>query len=248
MPPPIPLSGAAAWYSGGSQSGSASSAAKRGLIASHAASGDDAPAIVVSTSATNARTTCVSRTSSPTMVVPLAVGRTARPGHRTTSRRRPSSRLAAWRRAARDPTQDTPPPGRRKDVHGLAARRGVAGHGRALVPRAAAAPFAAYGFAAGTRRALAERFPFAPFRQGWRPPFRGVWRSGRAQATAHHAHDPGSCARRRLGHHAADRGTPLGRRPERRPTSRGSPEPVVPARFPLFEVARAGRSRTQHGG
>ena len=31
-----------------------------------------------------------------------------------------------------------PPHGRRKDVHGLATRRGVARHGRALVPRAAA--------------------------------------------------------------------------------------------------------------
>ena len=30
MPPPIPLSGAAAWYSAGSQSGSASSSANRG--------------------------------------------------------------------------------------------------------------------------------------------------------------------------------------------------------------------------
>jgi predicted metal-dependent enzyme (double-stranded beta helix superfamily) len=39
MPPPIPLSGAAAWYSPGSQSGSASSSANRGLIAAQACSG-----------------------------------------------------------------------------------------------------------------------------------------------------------------------------------------------------------------
>ena len=42
MPPPIPLSLAAARYSTGSQSGSASSSANRGLIASQASSGDDA--------------------------------------------------------------------------------------------------------------------------------------------------------------------------------------------------------------
>ena len=64
MPPPIPLSGAAAWYSEGSQSGSASSSAKRGLSASQACSGDAAAAIVAWTSATNERTTGVSRTNS----------------------------------------------------------------------------------------------------------------------------------------------------------------------------------------
>ena len=45
MPPPIPLSGAAAWYWAGSQSGSASSSANRGRRASQACSGDDAEAI-----------------------------------------------------------------------------------------------------------------------------------------------------------------------------------------------------------
>src|SRR5919201_6197847 len=65
MPPPIPPSGAAAWYSTGSQSGSASSAANRGLIASAAAAGAGASAIAACTSATNARTTGVLRTNSP---------------------------------------------------------------------------------------------------------------------------------------------------------------------------------------
>src|SRR2546423_10274222 len=64
MPPPIPPSGAASWYSTGSQSGSARSSANRGLIASQASSGDAAPAIAVSASATNPRTTGVSRTNS----------------------------------------------------------------------------------------------------------------------------------------------------------------------------------------
>ena len=64
MPPPIPLSGAGAWYSAGSQSGSASSSANRGLRASQACSGDVAAAIVAWTSATNDRTTAVSRTNS----------------------------------------------------------------------------------------------------------------------------------------------------------------------------------------
>src|SRR5882672_4864170 len=64
MPPPIPLSGAAAWYSAGSQPGSASSSANRGLRASQACSGDAASPIVAWTSATNERTTGVSRTNS----------------------------------------------------------------------------------------------------------------------------------------------------------------------------------------
>src|SRR6188508_1555964 len=68
MPPPIPLSGASAWNPAGSQSGSASSSEKRGRMASHAASGDEEPAIACSTSETNARTTCVSRTNSPSIV------------------------------------------------------------------------------------------------------------------------------------------------------------------------------------
>jgi hypothetical protein len=45
MPPPIPLSSAGARYAAGSQSGSASSSANDGLIASQAYTGDDAPAI-----------------------------------------------------------------------------------------------------------------------------------------------------------------------------------------------------------
>ena len=69
MPPPIPLSGAAAWYSAGSQSASASSSANRGLIPSQASSGEEAPAIVAWTSATNARTTGVSRTNSALVVL-----------------------------------------------------------------------------------------------------------------------------------------------------------------------------------
>ena len=71
MPPPIPLSGAAAWYSAGSQSGSASSSANRGRRASQACSGDDAEAIVSRTSSTNARTTAVSRTNSSSMTAIL---------------------------------------------------------------------------------------------------------------------------------------------------------------------------------
>src|SRR5438034_6758235 len=69
MPPPIPLSGAADWYSAGSQSGSASSSANRGLRASQACSGDVAAAIVAWTSATNERTTAVSRTKGSLMSV-----------------------------------------------------------------------------------------------------------------------------------------------------------------------------------
>src|SRR5215207_11485239 len=65
MPPPIPLSSAAARYSAGSQSGSASSSANDGLMASQASAGDDAPAIVAWTRATNALTTRVSRRNSP---------------------------------------------------------------------------------------------------------------------------------------------------------------------------------------
>src|SRR5215467_14391625 len=64
MPPPIPLSGAGAWYTGGSQSGSLRSSANRGLIASHAPAGELAAAIAASTAATKARTTGVSRTNS----------------------------------------------------------------------------------------------------------------------------------------------------------------------------------------
>jgi hypothetical protein len=64
MPPPIPLSGAAAWYWAGSQSGSARSSANRGLSDSQACSGDKAAAIVARTSATNPRTTSVPRTNS----------------------------------------------------------------------------------------------------------------------------------------------------------------------------------------
>ena len=64
MPPPIPLSGAAAWYSAGSQSGSASSSANRGRRASQACSGEETAAIVAWTSSTNARTTGVPRTNS----------------------------------------------------------------------------------------------------------------------------------------------------------------------------------------
>ena len=48
MPPPIPLSGAAAWNSPGSQSESASSPAKLGVIAAHASCGEEAVAIAVS--------------------------------------------------------------------------------------------------------------------------------------------------------------------------------------------------------
>src|SRR5438093_6809819 len=64
MPPPIPLSGAGTRYSPGSQSGSASRLANRGLIASQASSGEAAPAIATRTSATKARTVGVSRTNS----------------------------------------------------------------------------------------------------------------------------------------------------------------------------------------
>src|ERR1700746_2595785 len=60
----MPLSGAAAWYSAGSHSGSASSSAKRGRRGSQACSGDEEPAIVACTSATKARTTGVPRTNS----------------------------------------------------------------------------------------------------------------------------------------------------------------------------------------
>src|SRR3954454_3812224 len=67
MPPPIPLSRAAAWYSGGSQSGSARSSANRGSRVSQASFGDRAVAIVPWTSATKYRTTAVSRTNSSLM-------------------------------------------------------------------------------------------------------------------------------------------------------------------------------------
>src|SRR5579864_9081051 len=69
MPPPIPLCGAAAWYSAGSQPGSASNSANRGLRASQACSGDGAAAIVALTSATNSRTIAVSRTNSSLITV-----------------------------------------------------------------------------------------------------------------------------------------------------------------------------------
>lgn len=64
MPPPIPLPGSGDWYSVGSQAGSASSSAKRGRSVSQACSGDDAAPIVDRTSATNERTTAVSRRNS----------------------------------------------------------------------------------------------------------------------------------------------------------------------------------------
>src|SRR5262249_10023541 len=60
----MPLSGASAWYSAGSQSGSASSCANRGLIRSQASAGEDAAPISAWTPPTNARTTGVSRTNS----------------------------------------------------------------------------------------------------------------------------------------------------------------------------------------
>ena len=81
MPAPMPLSGAAAWYSAGSQSGSASSSANRGRITSQASSGEEAPAIVARTSVTNARTTAVSRTNSALTVSLLSVA--ALPRQRT---------------------------------------------------------------------------------------------------------------------------------------------------------------------
>src|SRR6187399_693719 len=71
MPPPIPLSGAGAWYSAGSQLGSASSSAKRGRIASHASTGEPAVATVVRTWPTKSRTTGVSSANSPFIVLPL---------------------------------------------------------------------------------------------------------------------------------------------------------------------------------
>jgi hypothetical protein len=60
----MPLSGAAARYSPGSHAESASNSANRGSIAAQASCGEEARAIVVCTSATNARTTGVSRTNS----------------------------------------------------------------------------------------------------------------------------------------------------------------------------------------
>ena len=53
MPPPIPLSGSPSRYLCGSHSGSASSAANGGLIASHASSGEAALAISARTRAMN---------------------------------------------------------------------------------------------------------------------------------------------------------------------------------------------------
>src|SRR5262245_53209248 len=64
MPPPIPLSGTGAWYSAGSQSGSASNSANDGRIASQAASAEADRSITACTLATNPRTTEVSRTNS----------------------------------------------------------------------------------------------------------------------------------------------------------------------------------------
>lgn len=64
MPPPMPLSGALARYSCGSQSGSAKSSAKRGRMASHASSGDAAEPSDDRTAAMNPRTSGVSSTYS----------------------------------------------------------------------------------------------------------------------------------------------------------------------------------------
>jgi hypothetical protein len=64
IPPPMPLSGAAAWYSSGSHCESASNSANRGSIVAQASCGEEAPAIAACTSATNARMTGVSRTNS----------------------------------------------------------------------------------------------------------------------------------------------------------------------------------------
>src|SRR5437762_1775637 len=76
MPPPIPLSGAAAWYWAGSQSGSASSSANRGLRTSQACSDDEAVAIVARTSSMNSRTIGVSRTNSSFMApILIDIGR-----------------------------------------------------------------------------------------------------------------------------------------------------------------------------
>ena len=64
----MPLSGTASPSSGGSQLCSASSSAKLGRIASHADSGEGAPAITVRTASTKARTVGVSRTYSSSTV------------------------------------------------------------------------------------------------------------------------------------------------------------------------------------
>ena len=65
MPPPMPLPGTGAASSSGSQAWSASSSAKRGRIASHGLlAAKPAAAIAACTSATNSRTTGVSRTYS----------------------------------------------------------------------------------------------------------------------------------------------------------------------------------------
>src|SRR5689334_15023722 len=71
MPPPMPLSGAAAWKAGGNQSGSPSNSAKPGRIVSHAASGEDASAIAAWTPATKPRTTGVSSMNSTIAARPV---------------------------------------------------------------------------------------------------------------------------------------------------------------------------------
>ena len=140
--------------------------------------------------------------------------------------------------------------GRRKDVHGLAIRRGVARHGRALVPRAAAAAVRRVRVgAAGIRGPGRRAIPVLAGPDRARGlPSAASGEAGRPTTTAHHAHDPRSRTRRRLGHHAPDRGTPLGRRPERRAAPGGSSEPVVPAQLPAARGARAGRSPAQRVG
>src|SRR2546423_7681958 len=86
MPPPIPLSGAGAAYSAGSQVASPSSSEKAGLIASHAASGEEASASVPSTAAINARTTGVSRTNSALTVLVVSDVFRTRDGRNSTPR------------------------------------------------------------------------------------------------------------------------------------------------------------------
>src|SRR5581483_2631184 len=64
IPPPMPLSGTGCWYSSGSHASSARRSANPGLISSHPSSGEEARPIAARTSATNDRTTGVSRTNS----------------------------------------------------------------------------------------------------------------------------------------------------------------------------------------
>ena len=64
-------------------------------------------------------------------------------------------------------SEDMPPVGRRKDVHGLGIRRGVARHRRALVPRAAAAAVRrVWVCAAGTRNPGCRAIPVRPIQTG----------------------------------------------------------------------------------